>query len=160
MRKSLIVAAGAMALTAVAVNAKVNLSPAPANKVAAIMHARHEGMESVGKSMKALLRATKADPVDVATAKVQAARIASLSRQADNWFRAGTGPDKGKTGAKAEIWKTPQDFATKLAGWQQAAAAIDAAAKSGDAARIQTAFGDLGKSCKACHDDYRSEMHH
>jgi len=160
MRKALILAASTLTLTAVAVQAKVNMSPAPASKVHAIMHARHEGMESVGKSMKALYRASKADPVDVATAKVEAARIAGLSKQADNWFRAGTGPDKGKTGAKPEIWKDPKDFAAKLADWQAAASALDAAAKSGDGAAVAAAFGDLGKSCKACHDSYRNEMHH
>ena len=85
--------------------------------------------------------------------------MAGLSKQADSWFRAGTGPDKGKTGAKPEIWKNQKDFAAKLAGWQQASAALDPAAKSGNGSAIQGAFGDLGKSCKACHDTYRKEMH-
>lgn len=159
MRKKLVIVAGLLGLSAAAVSAKVNMSAVPASKAKAVMHARHEGMETIGKSMKALYRASKADPVDVATAKVEAARMAGLSKQADNWFRAGTGPDKGKTGAKPEIWKDPKDFAAKLEGWQQASAALDAAAKSGDGAAIQSAFGDLGKSCKACHDTYRKEMH-
>jgi cytochrome c556 len=152
--------AGALVVTAVAANAAVNFSPVSADKAKAVMHARHEGMESVGKSMKALYRASKADPVDLATARTEAARMNGLAKQADNWFRAGTGPDKGKTGAKAEIWKTPKDFADKLARWQQASAALNIAAKGGDSAAIQTAFGDLGKSCKACHDMYRNEMKH
>lgn len=159
MRKKLVIAAAALGLSAAAVGAKVDMSAVPASKAKAVMHARHEGMETVGKSMKVLLRATKANPVDVATAKVEAARMAGLSKQADSWFRAGTGPDKGKTGAKPEIWKNQKDFAAKLAGWQQASAALDAAAKSGNGSAIQGAFGDLGKSCKACHDTYRKEMH-
>ena len=44
--------------------------------------------------------------------------------------------------------------------FQQAALAFDAAAKSGDMAAINARFGELGKTCKACHDPYRSEMHH
>ena len=43
---------------------------------------------------------------------------------------------------------------------RQASAAFDAAAKAGDMTVIQARFGELGKTCKACHDSYRSEMHH
>lgn len=160
MRLPLFFTASALVLITAAVNAKVNMSPVPANKAAAVMHARHEGMEAVGKSMKLLNRASRANPVDVSTARAQGAQMNGLAKQADNWFRAGTGPDKGKTGAKPEIWKTPKDFAAKLVGWQQAAAAYDAAAKSGDPAKIQAAFGNLGSSCKSCHEGYRNEMKH
>lgn len=160
MRPALLAAAAtAIVVTAVTAQAKVNMSPVSASQAKAVMHARHEGMEAVGKSMKALYRASKASPVDVATARTEAARMNALARQADGWFRAGTGPTVGKTGAKPEIWQKPQDFAAKLTAWQAASAKLDAAAKSGNSAAIGAAFGDLGKSCKACHDPYRKEMH-
>jgi cytochrome c556 len=31
---------------------------------------------------------------------------------------------------------------------------------SGDVNLIKAKFGELGQACKACHDKYRSEMHH
>jgi cytochrome c556 len=124
------------------------------------MHERHEGMESIGKSTKAIKRALDASPPDLATVRTGAAQIADLAGKAPGWFPQGTGPDVGKTGAKPEIWQDPKDFASKLHNFQVAAAAFNQAAKSGDAAAVKAKFGDLGGTCKACHDKYRSEMHH
>jgi cytochrome c556 len=36
-------------------------------------------------------------------------------------------------------------------------AALNAAARGGDVKAIQAAFGAVGQSCKACHDDYRAK---
>jgi cytochrome c556 len=83
--------------------------------------------------------------------------------KADNWFPAGTGPEVGKTGAKPEIWQgsaIQPDFIAKLAVEQKAAQAFSAAAAGGDAPTIAARFSDLGRTCKACHDKYRTDMHH
>ena len=135
---------------------------APLSKNAAlkIMHERHEGMEAVGKANKEIRRALEATPPDLPTVKRSAARIAGLSRKASGWFPAGTGPELGKTGAKPEIWQTLPDFTAKLHDFQGAAKLFSAAAASGDANAIKARYTDLGKTCKACHDKYRSEMHH
>ena len=37
---------------------------------------------------------------------------------------------------------------------------FNAAAASGDVGAIKARYADLGGACKACHDKYRSEMHH
>ncbi len=102
-------------------------------------------------------------PVDKAKAaavKAGAAKIADLSVKASNWFQAGTGPDVGKTGAKPANWQHPDDFNAKLTAFQRAAKNFAAVSTGGDAAAAKAAYGDLGKTCKACHDTYRSEMHH
>ena len=125
-----------------------------------VMHERHEGMESIGKASKAIKRALEGDTPDIAAVRAGAAQIADLSRKASGWFPAGTGPDVGKTGAKPEIWQTPEDFAAKLRNFQGAAKVFNAAAMSGDAAAAKGKFGELGQACKACHDKYRKEMHH
>jgi|GEM_PF-284101 cytochrome c556 len=71
---------------------------------------------------------------------------------------AGPGPD-GKFAAKPAIWADWQDF---LAHRNAAAAKVDtlvAAVKSGERARIKTAFVDLGKNgCGACHDKFREKL--
>jgi cytochrome c556 len=125
-----------------------------------IMHERHEGMETIGKANKAIRRALDGGSPDLAAVRAGAAQIADLSRKASGWFPAGTGPDVGKTGAKPEIWQDPKDFAAKLTAFQKAAQAFHQAAASGDVNAIKTKFADLGGACKACHDKYRSEMHH
>lgn len=125
-----------------------------------VMHERHEGMESIGNAFKALHRALDATAPDVAAVRSSAAQIETLSKKASGWFPAGTGPDVGKTGAKPDIWQNPQDFAAKLAAFQKEAAIFNAAAASGDMNATKARFADLGGACKACHDKYRTEMHH
>ena len=131
---------------------------APANKEEALklMHDRHEGMEDIGDATKVLSREMKADAPNLEAVRTSAATIARLAPEVSRWFPAGTGPDVGKTRAKAEIWQKPEDFAAKTRAFQSAAQAFDATAKAGDAAAIKASFGELGKTCKACHDPYRA----
>jgi cytochrome c556 len=125
-----------------------------------VMHQRHEGMEAMGDATKAIHRALAGSSPDLATVRSNAAKIAMLSQKASGWFPAGTGPDVGKTGAKPDIWQTPEDFAAKLRNVQAAAREFNAAASSGDQSTLNTAFTKLGGACKACHDKYRAEMKH
>jgi cytochrome c556 len=147
---------------ATATNAMVLLTAKPVTgpQAKTIMHERHEGMESIGKATKALKRELDKGSPDLAAVRTSAAQIANLAQKSSGWFPAGTGPDIGKTGAKPEIWQNPQDFAAKLAAFQKAALAFNAAAKGNDTAAIKARFGELGQTCKACHDKYRAEMHH
>ena len=126
----------------------------------AVMHDRHEGMEDIGKQNKVLRRELTSASPDLAALKAATATIARHSSEAARWFPAGTGPDVGKTGGKPEIWQTPKDFVGKLHNFQVAARALDAAAKAGDLNAAKARYGDLGGTCKACHDSYRAEMHH
>ena len=144
---------------AVGSNLQVRVSLGTATK---IMHERHEGMETIGKTTKAINRELQGTSPNLVVVKAGAAQLADLSRKSSGWFPEGTGPEIGKTGAKPDIW-SPQnkaDFAAKLHNFQTAAQAFNAAAKSGDAGAIKARFGDLGGSCKACHDKYRMDMHH
>ena len=135
---------------------------APLSKQAAlkIMHDRHEGMEAVGKANKLLRREITADAPNVAAIRSSAATIASLAAKSGKWFPKGTGPEMGKTGAKPEIWQKPADFNAKIRDFQAASKALHQAAARGDLAAIKSSYGKLGGTCKACHDPYRSEMHH
>ena len=138
---------------------QVRLSGGDAAKV---MHARHEGMETIGKDFKALHRQFDSPTPNLALVRTAAGQIAGLSREASGWFPAGTGPEIGKTGAKPEIWlpENKADFATKLHNFQVAAAAFNATTTRNDLAAMKARYADLGGACKACHDKYRSEMHH
>ena len=156
MRIQLVTAAALMSLAA----ASVAFAALPKNKALAIMHERHEGMEKIGDTNKLLRREITSSSPFMPAIQSGAATIAGLSVRANGWFPKGTGPEVAKTGAKPEIWQKPQDFAAKLHGFQAAARAFNAAARSGDMAAIKARYADLGAACKACHDPYRSEMHH
>jgi cytochrome c556 len=138
----------------------MHAGPVKGQDAVRIMHERHEGMETIGKSAKAIKRELDGASPDLAKVRAGAAQIADLSGKASGWFPAGTGPDVGKSGAKPEIWQNQQDFTAKLHNFQGAAKAFNTAAMSGDVNAIKAKFGELGQTCKACHDKYRSEMHH
>ena len=153
--------AAAPAANAAAANAAgaAPLGAAPATKEAALklMHDRHEGMEDIGDAFKLVSRELKGDSPDLAKVREGAGTIARLAPQATGWFPPGTGPDVGKTRAKAEIWQEPADFAAKAKEFDQRAQAFNAAVQGIDLTAIRAAHAELGKSCKGCHDDYRSE---
>ena len=69
------------------------LAAAPTKaKALAIMHERHEGMETIGKTFKALHRELDAAAPDLGVIRASAAKIAELSQKASGWFAKGTGP--------------------------------------------------------------------
>jgi cytochrome c556 len=135
-------------------------APATKEEALKVMHERHEGMEQIGKSTKAIKRQLDSSTPDVAEIRKASATIAELAAKSPNWFPLGTGPDVAKTGAKPEIWQNYPDFVAKDRDFRTAAQAFDAAAQSGDLSQIKAGFAELGKACKACHDKYRSDMHH
>lgn len=140
-------------------NAVANSSATPLQKeqALALMKERHENYEKIGDAMKVISRELKGDSPDLAQVRQNADVIANLAPQVKNWFPEGTGPDVGKTHARAEIWQKPEDFAAKAGDFEQAAAAFRTAAQSDDVAAIRAAQGKLGQSCKACHDLYRAK---
>ena len=146
--------------TVVFASAMVAAKPMTKGQAMAIMHERHEGMETIGNANKSLRRQIEGGSPDAMAVRLSAAQIAQLSRKASGWFPAGTGPELGKTGAKPEIWQKPQDFRAKLHNFQVAAQAFQAAANSGDANAIKGRYADMLRTCSACHDSYRMDMHH
>lgn len=67
------------------------------------------------------------------------------------------GSEKGTTRAKPEIWENKADFEDKMQDMKTAVAALQIAAASGDKGDIAKNIAATGKSCKACHDEYKSK---
>jgi cytochrome c556 len=67
----------------------------------------------------------------------------------------GTGPDIGKTHARSEIWSERADFDAGMKNFQNAALTFSQAAQGSDLEQIKAAHGDLGKTCKSCHDRFK-----
>lgn len=73
----------------------------------------------------------------------------------------GAGTDKSigeqKTRVKPELFQNMPEVG-KLAGdFNAATANLAKVAATGDAAAVKVAFGDVGKTCKACHDKFRED---
>lgn len=149
-------AAGVAATTTAAATANPlgkAVSGAQAKKV---MHDRHEGMEDIGDAMKLVSGELKKDSPDLAKVRSGAATFARYAPQVKGWYPPGTGPDVGKTRAKAEIWQKPADFHAKAIAFERAVTRFSAAARGTDLVAIRAANAEVGKSCKACHDPYRA----
>lgn len=67
------------------------------------------------------------------------------------------GSDKGETRAEPKIWTEMEKFRAAAAKMQEEMAKLNVVAKSGNIDSIKAAVGETGKSCKACHDNYRKE---
>jgi len=97
-------------------------------------------------------------PFDAKAAADNAAVVVTMSKLP--WVAFGEGTDKGMpTRAKPEIWKDQakvKDLSNKM---MAEAEKFEAAAKTGNLDTIKAAIGDLGKTCKACHDDFRAEKY-
>ena len=71
-------------------------------------------------------------------------------------FLEGT-EQSANTKAKPEIWKEWAKFKDLQSKLQAETPKLLAAAKSGDKAALQAAFGGVGGACKNCHDPYRAQ---
>lgn len=94
-------------------------------------------------------------PFDAKVAAENAALVETLSKLP--WDAFGPGTDKGDTRALPAIWTEQAQFKAGAEKFQAEAAKLNAAAKTGNLDAIKTAFGAVGQSCKACHDNYRKD---
>jgi cytochrome c556 len=73
-----------------------------------------------------------------------------------HWNSFAPGTEKGApTKADLKIWSEPGKFKDAAEKSQQASSKLLQTAKTGDEKAVKGAIGDLGKTCKGCHDDYR-----
>jgi cytochrome c556 len=73
-----------------------------------------------------------------------------------HWNSFGPGTDKGApTKADPKIWVETEKFRQAGEVSQKTVGELAATSKTADEARFKNAFGEVGKACKACHDDFR-----
>ncbi len=74
-------------------------------------------------------------------------------------YGPGTDKDIGdvKTRVKPELFTEREEVGKVAVRFIEAANNLAEVAAIGDPAEVKGAFGDLGKSCKACHDKFRKE---
>jgi len=90
-------------------------------------------------------------PYDVEAIKQNVAIVSMLVQLP--WAAFGEGSEGG--GARPEVWIKREGFEAAQVRLKGAVAELSAAADSGDLGKLREAFGKVGASCKACHDNYR-----
>jgi len=147
--------------TASAHPVEVSTTPVDKDTAAQLMKQRHDAMKQLGNASKSIKRTLDATPIDLTAIQQAAAPLFdTTAAKIVSLFPAGTGPDVGKTGAKPDIWKTPEDFSQKAKDYEAASKAFAASMVTYKPDDMKAKFASLQNSCKACHDKYRAEMHH
>ncbi len=74
-------------------------------------------------------------------------------------FAAGTEQGKGwhDTSTKPEFFKDTKRVGELFGSFNKEANELARIAASGDQAQVKEQFGKLGKTCKACHDDFKTK---
>ena len=154
MRLSLKLAALGAIFTIAAVNSPIALA---ADKDQ-VLKDRQAAMKEQGRQM-VVVRNYLEDKADQAAALAALDSLAKSVPTVPNLFPPGTEGEapEGKWGAKPEIWSEHDKFlaATKKVGDQ--IAALNVAVKSGDKAKAQATFKDIG-FCSGCHDTFRAKL--
>lgn len=114
---------------------------------------RQATMKAVGGHMAAMAANVKGEVKHADHLKMHAAAMAGLAKAAPDVFMKGS--EGGK--AKADVWSKPEDFKKAMAAFQTAAANLEKASMGDDKKAFGAAFGALGKTCKGCHDSFKSE---
>ncbi|BCW89779.1 hypothetical protein sos41_29460 [Alphaproteobacteria bacterium SO-S41] len=120
-----------------------------------LVDVRVKGLKAAGGAMQFL---SQYDGSDQATAAAAAKAIDDAASGLTVWFPEGSGPGGPgieKTRAKPEIWADNADFNAKIKAFDDASGVLTNAVAANDPAAIKVALGDVGKSCKACHEVYR-----
>lgn len=90
-----------------------------------------------------------------ADAAARADNLVALAKMLPMAFGKGTEALPGSN-TKAEAFASA-DFAKGFQMMEAAADKLAVAAKAGDSGAIKAAVGDVGKTCKGCHDNFRKE---
>lgn len=115
--------------------------------------ARQHAMEQVYESMKTLAGiAKKQAPFEAAVVAKNGAAMAAALEKAEPQFPEGSASGDVETWALETVWTKPDEF-RKL--FQQAKQAATAMQEVTDEAAFPAALGQLGSTCKGCHETYR-----
>jgi len=119
---------------------------------------RQSAFVLMGNHMGRINGQLKADSPNVDAIRNSAAVIEAASKLPYEGFIAGTETGGARaTRVKAEYFKDAAKVKNLAEKMQSEVSKLAAAAKGGDVAAIRAQFGETGKSCKSCHDDFRKD---
>jgi cytochrome c556 len=96
-------------------------------------------------------------PFNVETMQTNSLRIEQLSLMLEDYFATDTSGFDVETAALDKIWENKSDFNDKISALTAAASNLNKVAKAGDTTQFKPAIGQVFKSCKGCHDNYKED---
>jgi cytochrome c556 len=98
-------------------------------------------------------------PFNKETVARNAEYLSALSKMPWDGFAESTKDEKSiKTAALPTIWKDPDKFKQAQEHFQDQVSKLVEVSKSGDEAAVKAQIGATGKSCGACHQDFREKQ--
>lgn len=117
---------------------------------------REKLMESFKKDAGTMGKMVKGEtPYDAAAFQAAADNLAANADKP--WVHYTPESANEKSEAKPEVWSKPDEFKKEIEKFTTAAAALKTAAASGKLDDVKKPFGDVGQSCKSCHDTFRAD---
>ncbi len=153
MKQKMVMIAVAAAVSAV-VGAGASFQAAAQAKPDQLVKQRQSAMSLIGwyfGPIGAMMRGDR--PFDAAVVARNAGYLEVLSKMPAEGFQPSTKDEK--TRAKPEVWTDKGKFDKAMENMQGELAKFAQVAKAGDQGAIKTQFGAVGKSCAACHDEFR-----
>jgi cytochrome c556 len=96
-------------------------------------------------------------PYDAREFQIHAERLHFAMSMVADAFKTDTRGFGLKTEAMDKIWEDNEEFLRLAKEAEDASAALAAAAASGNFAEVKEPFMEVGKTCKACHDEFKEE---
>lgn len=96
-------------------------------------------------------------PFNVETMQTNSLRLEQLSLMLEDYFATDTTGFDIETEASDKIWTNQADFKDKIGALTAAARNLNEVAKAGDTSQFKPAIGQVFKSCKGCHDNYKED---
>jgi cytochrome c556 len=138
--------------------AQVAIKPAKsAAEAKTAIESRQNLFKDIKKAYEPMIAMMKnQQPFDASTIATNAARIQELATKIPEAFAVDTHEFKDtKNAAQDRVWLSQVEFKAKTDATVQAAAALAAAAKTGDKATTMKAIPAMGKTCGGCHDIFK-----
>lgn len=95
-------------------------------------------------------------PFDAKAAAANAEIVAQMAPLPWAGFVEGS-ESVGRSEAKQEVWLEADKFKAGATKMQEELAKLNAAAKTGDLAKLKEAFGPAAQTCKSCHDHFKQK---
>ena len=122
-----------------------------------LVDARQGGMTMLVANLGAVSRAeTAEDESAIQRAAFPASGIAAFARSLPALFGEET-KDVAVTRALPAVWENADEFAAQVDEFQDATAALEAAARTGEATAFSEALARTTAACQSCHTAFRAE---
>ncbi len=96
-------------------------------------------------------------PYDEEVMMTNAVRLEQLADTMVDYLAVDTRKFNVETGAKDAIWENFPNVKEKVSALKTAAANLQSVVEAGDESEYRSAIGNVGASCKSCHDDYKKD---